>query len=140
MLKGFRDFITRGNVVDLAVAVVIGGAFLAVVTAFTEGILTPLLGLLGMPDLTEWTIVTPGGAVIRYGVFLNALVNFLLVAAALYFFVVRPLNALEARRQAGELANPTTKICPECASEIPLAARRCPNCTQPQPLDAAQVG
>jgi large conductance mechanosensitive channel len=132
MLNGFREFILRGNVVDLAVAVVTGAAFGALVTSFTADILTPLLGLVGVPDFSELTLTTPGGAVIAYGNFLNALVSFLLVAAAIYFFVVSPLNALEARRQRGAESTPTTKTCPECASEIPMAARRCPMCTQPQ--------
>lgn len=129
MLSGFREFILRGNVVDLAVAVVIGAAFGAVVASFTADILTPLLGLIGLPDFSTAS-VTVGEAEVRYGAFLNALISFLLVAAAIYFFVVAPLNALEARRQAGvEPPSPTTKTCPECASEIPVAARRCPMCT-----------
>ena len=133
MLNEFRDFLLRGNVVDLAVAVVIGAAFNTVVQAFTGSILTPLLGLIGMPNFSELVIVTPGGAVIAYGLFLNALISFILVAAAVFFFVIKPMNALAARRSRGEVASPTTKTCTECASEIPLAAKRCPNCTQPQP-------
>ena len=132
MLTGFRDFLLRGNVVELAVAVVIGGAFGAVVTSFTGDILTPLRGLLGVPDFSELTIITPGGAVIAYGLFLNALISFILVAAAIYFFVIVPMNRMEERRQAGEAEAPNTKTCTECASEIPLAAKRCPFCTQPQ--------
>ena len=132
MLTGFREFILRGNVVDLAVAVVIGSAFGAVVTSFVADILTPLLGLLGIPDFTEAAFVL-GDAEVRYGLFLNALIAFLLVAAAIYFFVVAPMNALEERRQRGQEASPTTRACTECASEIPFAARRCPMCTQPQP-------
>ncbi|HEX2221295.1 MAG TPA: large conductance mechanosensitive channel protein MscL [Candidatus Limnocylindria bacterium] len=133
MLSGFRDFIARGNVIDLAVAVVIGAAFGALVTSFTTDILTPLLGLVGVPDFRELSFTTPGGAVVSYGNFLNALISFLLIAAAIYFFVVAPLNALEARRQRGREETPTTKTCPECASEIAATARRCPMCTQPQP-------
>lgn len=133
MLSGFRDFILRGNVVELAVAVVIGAAFGAVVTSFTKDILTPLLGLVGVPDFSKLNWTTPGGAVVAYGAFLNALIAFLLVAAAIYFFVIAPLNALEARRQRGAVETPTTKTCTECASEIPLTAKRCPFCTQPQP-------
>jgi large conductance mechanosensitive channel len=132
VIKEFRDFLLRGNVVDLAVAVVIGGAFGAVVTAFVGDILTPLLGLLGVPDFSTLGI-TVGSAVIAYGHFLNILISFILIAAAIFFFVIKPLNALEKRRQQGEEATPTTKTCTECASAIPLAARRCPNCTQPQP-------
>jgi large conductance mechanosensitive channel len=132
VFSGFREFILRGNVVDLAVAVVIGAAFSAVVTSFTGDVLTPLLGLLGVPDFSSAS-VNVGEAEVRYGLFLNALIAFLLVAAAIYFFVVAPMNALEERRQAGAEPTPTTKTCTECASEIPEAARRCPMCTQPQP-------
>ncbi|MEO8626174.1 MAG: large conductance mechanosensitive channel protein MscL [Candidatus Limnocylindrales bacterium] len=132
MLKEFRDFLLRGNVIDLAIAVVIGAAFGAVVTSFVTNILTPLLGLLGVPDFSTLTITTSGGAVIAYGLFLNALIAFLLIALVIFFFVIKPLNTLERRRQAGEEPSPTTKTCTECASAIPLAAKRCPNCTQPQ--------
>jgi large conductance mechanosensitive channel len=132
VIKEFRDFLLRGNVVDLAVAVVIGGAFGAVVTSFVGDILTPLLGLLGVPDFSTLGL-TVGSATIAYGHFLNILISFLLIAAAIFFFVVKPMNALEKRRQAGVETAPTTKTCTECASTIPLAAKRCPNCTQPQP-------
>jgi len=131
VFSGFREFVMRGNVIDLAVAVVIGAAFGTVIASFVADILTPLLGLLGVPDFTTATAQV-GDAEVRYGLFLNALLAFVLVAAAVYFFVVKPINALEARRQAGTEETPTTKTCPECASEIPMAARRCPMCTQPQ--------
>ena len=131
MLKEFRDFLLRGNVIELAVAVVIGAAFGAVVTSFVTNVLTPLLGLVGVPNFESLSI-TLGSAVVSYGLFLNALIAFLLIAAVIFFFVIKPLNALEKRRQAGEEATPTTKTCTECASEIPAAARRCPMCTQPQ--------
>ena len=132
MFKEFRDFLLRGNVVELAVAVVIGAAFGAVIKSFTEDVLTPLLGLIGVPDFSTLTL-TMGSAAIKYGIFLNALISFALVAAAIFFFVIKPLNSLEKRRQSGaEPASPTTKTCTECASTIPLAAKRCPNCTQPQ--------
>lgn len=130
MISGFREFILRGNVIDLAVAVVIGAAFGAVVTSFVADVLTPLLGLVGVPDFRD-AAVTVGSAEIRYGLFINALISFLLVALAIYLFIVQPMNALEARRQRGQDQTPTTKTCPECASEIPAAARRCPMCTQP---------
>jgi large conductance mechanosensitive channel len=132
MFSGFREFIMRGNVVDLAVAVVIGAAFGAVITSFVGDVLTPLLGVFGLPNFEDLTF-SVGDAVVRYGAFLNALLSFLLIAAAIYFFVVKPLNALEERRQRGTDETPTTKTCTECASEIPLVARRCPMCTQPQP-------
>ena len=131
MLTGFRAFIMRGNVIDLAVAVVIGAAFGAVVTSFVEDILTPLIGIFGADSLENLT-VNVGPAVLRYGEFLTALISFLLVAAAIYFFVVKPMNVLEERRQRGREETPTTKTCTECASEIPFTARRCPLCTQPQ--------
>ena len=136
MVTGFREFIMRGNVVDLAVAVVIGAAFGTVIASFVADILTPLLGLLGIRDFSEASI-SVGDAEVRYGLFLNALIAFLLVAAAIYFFVVKPMNALEERRQRGSEDTPTTKTCTECASEIPYAARRCPMCTQPQADTAA---
>jgi large conductance mechanosensitive channel len=131
MIREFREFILRGNVADLAIAVVIGAAFGAVITSFVADILTPLLGLFGFPDFTEAS-VTVGRAEVRYGLFLNALISFLAIALAIFLFVVKPMNALEARRQRGAEETPTTKTCTECASEIPAAARRCPFCTQSQ--------
>lgn len=135
-MSEFRDFLLRGNIVQLAVAVVIGVAFAALIASFTTDILTPLLGILGVPDFSTLTFTTPGGAVIAYGNFLNALISFLIVALVVFFVVVKPVNALEERRRRGMEENPTTKTCTECASEIPLAARRCPNCTQLQPSTA----
>ena len=132
MLSGFRDFILRGNVVELAVAVVIGAAFGAVVASFTADILTPLLGIFGTSDFSQLAFQV-GKATVKYGIFLNALIAFLLVAAAIYFFVIVPLNSLDARRQRGKVETPTTKTCTECASEIPVVAKRCAFCTQPQP-------
>jgi large conductance mechanosensitive channel len=130
VIREFRDFILRGNVVDLAVAVVIGGAFALVVNSFVVDILTPLLGLLGVPDFSQLTWETPGGAIVAYGNFLNALIAFLLVAAAIFFFVVKPMNAIAARRAGQEPEEaPTTKACSFCATDIPIAATRCPNCT-----------
>ena len=130
MVREFRDFILRGNVIDLAVAVVIGGAFALLVNSFVVDVLTPLLGLLGVRDFSELTWETPGGAIIAYGTFLNALIAFLLVALAIFLFVVKPMNAIAARRAAQEPGEePTTKACAFCATDIPVAARRCPNCT-----------
>src|SRR5574338_580497 len=119
MLKDFRDFILRGNVVDLAVAVVIGAAFGAVVTALVKDLLTPLIAAIGgQPDFSALSF-TVNGSKFLIGDFVNALVAFVLVAAAIYFFVVMPMNAIAARRQAGEVpAAPTTKKCPECLSEV----------------------
>ncbi len=128
MFSDFRYFLLRGNVVDLAVAVVIGVAFSAVVTSFTADVLTPLLGLIGIPDFSTLTFDV-GKASVKYGVFLNALVSFVLVAAAIFFFVLKPMTALEARRGGREPVPTTTKTCPECATDVPIAAKRCPNCT-----------
>lgn len=132
MLSGFKKFLLRGNVMDLAVAVVIGAAFGAVVTAFVTNILTPLIAaMIGKPDFSAYS-ATVNGSQITYGVFLNALIAFLLVAAAVYFFMVVPMNAMIARMHRGEApADPTTKRCPECLSEIPIAARRCAFCATP---------
>ena len=130
MFSEFREFLVRGNIVELSVAVVIGVAFGAVITSFVGDILTPLLGVFGLPNFEDLT-VTVGTAMVRYGIFLNALFSFVLITAAIYFLVVRPANALDA---SGEQSEETaTKTCTECASEIPTAARRCPMCTQPQP-------
>jgi large conductance mechanosensitive channel len=131
MIKEFREFIMRGNVVDLAIAVVIGAAFGAVITSFVADVLTPLLGLIGVPDFST-AAVSVGEAEVRYGLFLNALISFLVIALAIFLFVVKPMNALETRRQRGAEETPTTKTCTECASEIPAAARRCAFCTQVQ--------
>src|SRR5207253_10956802 len=138
MFSGFKQFILRGNVIDLAVGVVIGAAFAAVVTAFTRDLLTPLIAaLFGKPDFSAISF-TVRGSVFALGDFLNALVAFLLVAATVYFFVVNPVNALVSRmRKAPAPADPTTKKCPECKMEVPIDARRCAHCTSP--LSSAQA-
>ena len=132
MLSGFKQFILRGNVVDLAVGVVIGAAFGTVVTALVKDLLNPLIALVvGKPDFTGISF-TVGSTVFPIGDFFTAVVSFLLVAAAVYFFVVTPINALIARtRKDPAPADPTTKKCPECLSEIPIDARRCMHCAQP---------
>lgn len=128
MVREFRDFLLRGNVIDLAVAVVIGAAFGAVVTSFVGDVLTPLLGLLGVPDFSTLAFQA-GDANVKYGLFLNALITFLLIALAIFLFVVKPMNALAARRAGAAEGEPTAKSCPYCASEIAIAATRCPMCT-----------
>src|SRR5438132_9184928 len=140
MLKGFKQFILRGNVVDMAVGVVIGAAFACVVGHFTKALLTPFLGaIVGKPDFSAISF-TVNGSVFALGDFINALLSFLLVAAAVYFFVVTPINALVARmRKAPAPADPTTKKCPECLSEIPIDARRCAQCGQPVAVAARQA-
>lgn len=132
MLSGFKQFIMRGNVIDLAVAVVIGGAFGAVITALVKDLLTPLIAAAGgKPDFSA-VAFTVNGSKFLIGDFVNQIVSFLLIAIAIYFFVVAPLNALAARRRRGEPpADPTTKSCPECLSTIPIAAKRCAFCTSP---------
>jgi large conductance mechanosensitive channel len=128
MLKEFKAFLLRGNVVDLAVAVVIGIAFGAVIAALVADIITPLIAaIFGSHDFSALTF-TVNNSTFLYGAFINAVVAFVLVAAAVFFFVVKPMNALAARRETEEPA-PSTRDCPECLSEIPLAARRCRYCT-----------
>ncbi len=130
MLRGFKEFVLRGNVLDLAVAVVVGGAFGAIVNAMVKDLITPLIGaIVGKPDFSA-LVVTINGSQFLIGDFLNAILSFLLIAAAVYFFIVVPVNALKARAARGEApADPTTKKCPECLSEVPIGARRCAFCT-----------
>jgi large conductance mechanosensitive channel len=131
-MKGFRQFILRGNVLDLAVAVVIGAAFGAVVTALVKDLITPIIAaIVGKPDFSA-IVFEVNGSKFLIGDFINAVVSFLLIGAAVYFFVVLPVNTLMARIKRGEApADPTTKKCPECVSEVPIAARRCAFCTSP---------
>lgn len=126
-LKEFRDFVLRGNLVDLAIAVILGLAFARVVESFTDLVTNVIAipGDKGGPGFAGWRF-TIGGGVFRYGAFLQLVLNFLIVAAILFFFVVRPVNALMPRRRTDD---PTTRDCPECLSEIPVAARRCSFCT-----------
>jgi len=130
MLKGFRQFLLRGNVIDLAVAVVIGGAFGAVVTALVKDLLTPLIAaVVGKPDFSD-IMFTINGSKFLIGDFINALVAFVMISAAVYFFVVVPVNAVMARARRGQAPpDPTTRQCPECLSTIPIKARRCAYCT-----------
>ena len=131
MFKEFKQFLLRGNVVDLAVGVVIGAAFGTVVTALVTDLLTPLIAAIArVPDFSGLAF-TLNGSKFMYGHLINALVSFLLVAGAVFFFVVKPMNHLIARAQGGAPANYTTKRCPECLSEIPIGAKRCKFCTQP---------
>jgi large conductance mechanosensitive channel len=132
-MKGFKEFLLRGNVVDLAVGVVIGVAFGTVVTAFVKDLMTPLIAaLFGQPDFANLTFIVNNSKFL-YGDFLDAVISFAIVAAVIYFFVVAPFNALLSRFRKEPRADPTTKKCPECLSEIPIGARRCAFCAQPQP-------
>ena len=132
MFSGFKQFVIRGNVLDLAVAVIMGAAFGAVITALVKDLLTPLIAaIVGKPDFSAIAL-TLNGSKIMIGSFVNELISFLLVAVAVYFFVVAPMNALMARIRRGEAPpDPTTKKCPECLSEVAIAARRCAFCTSP---------
>jgi large conductance mechanosensitive channel len=129
-MGGFKQFMMRGNVVELAVAVVMGGAFGAVVTALVKDLITPLIAaIFGKPDFSRIGFTFRGSRFLA-GDFINALVAFLLIGAAVYFAVVLPMNALMARMRRGEVApDPTSKKCPECLSDVPIAARRCAFCT-----------
>lgn len=140
MLKGFRDFILRGNVVDLAVAVIIGAAFNAIVNSLVGDVLNPLIAAtVGKPDFSNVMLNVHGGK-IKVGNLFNAAVSFLIVAAVVYFCIVLPVNFfLQKVKSKDPLppAPPQTKQCGECLSEIPLAARRCAHCGQPQPMEEA---
>ena len=147
MLQDFKAFIMRGNVIDMAVGIIVGVAFGLVVNSLVRDVIMPPIGLaLGNVDFTNLFAVvkegaTPGpyaslaaaqtaGAVtINYGVFINAIINLLIIAAAVFFLIVRPIARLQARKKAGEPAAPTTKECPFCFTAIPIKASRCPNCT-----------
>ncbi len=130
-MSGFKEFIMRGNVVDLAVGVVIGAAFGTLVTSLVADILTPLISAIAkLPDFSS-LFFTIHGSKFMYGNFVNALISFGIIAASIYFFVVLPINSLIARMKRGEVeADPTTKKCAECVSDIPLSAKRCAHCTQ----------
>ena len=132
MAGGFREFVLRGNVVDLAVGVVIGAAFGGVVTAFTKDLLTPLIAaVVGKPDFSA-IVLDVNGSKLLVGDFLNALISFVIVAFAVYYFVVLPINALMARlKKEPPAAEATTRACPECLSQIPLGAKRCAFCSVP---------
>ena len=129
-MNGFKQFLLRGNVIDLAVAVVVGGAFGAVVTALVQDLLTPLIAAVaGKPDFSAIAFTVNGSKSLA-GEFLNALVSFVLSSAAIYFVVVMPMNAIAERRRRGLAPpDPTTKTCPECLSVVPIGARRCAFCT-----------
>jgi len=131
-MKGFKQFLLRGNVVDLAVGVVIGAAFGTVVNSLVKGLLTPLIAaVVKQPDFSAISF-TINGSKFLVGDFVNAIVSFIIIAAAVYYAVVLPINALMARAQRSETPiQPSTKKCPECLSEIPIEARRCGHCTQP---------
>ncbi len=131
MFKGFRDFILRGNVIDLAVAVIIGAAFTAIVTALTEKVIGPLIGaIVGKPNF-GYLVAHINGGEIRYGDFLTAVINFLILAAVVYFFLVIPTQYLLKKFTPAVATPPATKPCPQCLGDIPIAATRCKFCTQP---------
>jgi large conductance mechanosensitive channel len=131
VLKEFKGFILRGNVVDLAVGIVIGAAFAAVVSSFVANVLTPILGIPGGVDFGSLKF-SINGSVFRYGRFLNDAIAFVMMAAAVFFFVVRPVNALMARRKTERDVTSESKQCAECLSSIPAAARKCAFCASPQ--------
>jgi len=131
MLKGFKQFLMRGNVVDLAVAVIIGAAFTAVVTSFVTNIVSPLIAAIGgKPDFSAFVLHLHGG-VIAYGSFVNSVIAFILIAAVVYFIIIVPVNYAVAKTKTPVVAVVTAKACPQCLSEIPLVATRCKFCTQP---------
>lgn len=130
MLKEFKQFLLRGNVVDLAVGVVIGAAFGTIVTALVSDLLTPLIAAIAkVPDFSGF-FFTLSGSKFMFGHFINALISFILVAASVFFFVVKPMNLLITRSRKEPPADPSTKKCKECLSEVPIEAKRCSHCTQ----------
>lgn len=133
MLEGFKKFIIRGNVVDLAVGIVIGAAFNSVVQAFVKGVFTPILSIAGgVPDFSSFSIKV-GGSKFLVGEFFNAFLSFFIVAVVVYFFVVVPMNKLRDLAKSGKSQDPTDKPCPFCYKEIPVKATRCPECTSQIP-------
>ena len=133
MIRDFKAFVLRGNVVDLAVGVVMGAAFGAVITALVKDLLTPLISaIFGQPNFGGLQF-TVNHSKFLYGDFINALIAFLLIAVAVFFFIVQPVNALVARSRRAPAPEPDTKKCSECLSVIPAAAGRCAFCTSPQP-------
>jgi large conductance mechanosensitive channel len=140
-MKGFKQFLLRGNVVDLAVGVVVGSAFGNVVNSMVKDLLTPFIAaIVRKPDFSAISF-TIRGSKFLVGDFINAIVSFVIVAAAVYYAVVLPMNALvEHMQRADKPAQPNTKKCPECLTEIPIDARRCAHCTQPVPQSAPQPG
>ena len=138
-MKGFKQFLLRGNVVDLAVGVVIGAAFGSVVNSLVKGLLTPFIAaVVKQPDFSSISF-TIHGSKFLFGDFVNSVVSFIIIASAVYFAVVLPMTALMAKVQREEKpTQPSTKKCPECLSEIPIDARRCAHCTQPLPQSAPQ--
>ena len=133
MLKGFRDFVLRGNVVDLAVAVVIGAAFGAVVNSLVSDLINPLIAAIVHKPNFGYLVLNLNGGKITYGNFINALIQFVIIAAAIYFFVVMPLQRLLKKFNPTKAEPPKTKPCPQCLSDIPVAATRCAHCAQPVP-------
>jgi large conductance mechanosensitive channel len=129
VLNDFKQFLLRGNVVDLAVAVVVGAAFGAVITALVEDLLTPLIAAMGGQQDFSALDFTINDSTFRYGDFINKVFTFVSIAAAVFFFVVVPMNALIARSRKEPPPDPPTRKCPECLSEIPISARRCAFCT-----------
>ena len=129
-MKDFREFLLRGNLVDMAVGIVIGIAFAAVVTALVADLVTPLIAAIGgNPDFSTLSF-TINKSHFLYGAFINALITFVVIAAVIYYLVVKPVNALMARRKVEPPVDATTKECPHCLSQIPVGARRCAFCTQ----------
>lgn len=136
MLSGFKKFLLRGNVVDMAVGIVVGAAFGSVVTSLVKDLLTPLIAsVVKAPDFSSLSF-TLHNSKFLYGDFINALISFVIIAAAVYFFVVLPVNALMAKFYPQQVAPPTTRPCPECLSDIPMGARRCKFCAEPVPEKA----
>ena len=133
IVKDFKEFVLRGNVVDLAVGIVIGGAFGKLVNTLVKDIITPLIAIPGKFSFADWVIIIHGSK-FAIGEFVNDLVSFVILAATVFFFVVKPLNVLTSLGKKDQPVEPDTKECPECLSKIPVKATRCAFCTAQQPL------
>ena len=130
MLKEFKQFLLRGNVVDLAIGVVIGGAFGALVTSLVADILTPFIGAIAkVPDFSSLSF-TINDSIFMYGHFINTFISFILIASTIFFFIIKPMNFIIAKSKKETVLKPNTKKCSECLSDIPLEAKRCAHCTQ----------
>jgi large conductance mechanosensitive channel len=130
MFKEFKKFILRGNVIDLAVGVVVGSAFSAIVSALVTDLITPFISALAMvPNFSGLSFMFSGSRFL-YGHFIDSLISFILISGSVFFFIVKPINALTARANKNQTDSPTTKKCPECLSDIPVEAKRCSHCAQ----------
>lgn len=130
-MKEFKAFISRGNVMDMAVGIIIGGAFTAIVNSLVNDIINPILGVIGGKDFSQYSIALSGDAALNYGAFISAIINFLIMALVIFSLIkfLNKMSSLSKKKEEEKPAEPTTKVCPYCLSEIPIKATRCAHCT-----------